>query len=105
MAVDTNLFSRVKTYLRISHDKLDAEIVDGITACRQDLSIRGIRDPSPADSQEPDPLILNAIKLYCKAEYTDDPARAADFRARYESLRACLQMAEGYGWVDEGAAE
>lgn len=96
MTIDPSLVLRIKTSIRISHTKLDADIEDSIRAALQDLHVCGVRVPPAEEPQEMDPLILNAVKLYCKAEYTDDPAKAAEFQRRYDSMKSCLMMAEGY---------
>lgn len=102
MAIDHNLLLKIKNYLRRRHSELDDDLSDSITACLKDLEVYGIRVPAPDDPDELDPLILQAVKLYCKAEDVDDPAKAAEFRARYESLKACLGMAGEYR---EGAGD
>ena len=88
------MLNKVKTYLRISHSALDGDLSDTIKACLQDLAIYGVRTSTTDDEQ--DPLILNAVKLYCKAEYTDDPGKAAAYRQRYDALKACLGVAGEY---------
>lgn len=93
MATDT--LTKIKLSLRTSHDKLDADILADIAACKADLRMHGILEP-----QEADPLIFNAIKLYCKSLYTDDTAKGLDYLQRYEKLRDSLKMAEGYGWEE-----
>lgn len=90
---NTETLAKVKQALRISHDKLDGDILDNVSACLEDLKVHGILEP-----KESDPLILNAIKLYVRAQYTDDAGKAAEHIARYERLRSSLQAAEGYGW-------
>ena len=92
----TDNLTKIKTALRISHDKLDADIQADIEACLSDLRVCGILEP-----RETDPLIFNAIKLWCRSLYTDDTAKSAEWLRRYEELKACLQMAEGYGWRAE----
>lgn len=92
---ENETLARVKLALRTSHTKLDEDILADIDACLADLRLCGIIDPL-----ETDPLIFNAIKLYCRAQYTDDVAKGAEYLRRYESLKACLMMAEGYGWRD-----
>lgn len=87
------MIEKIKLALRISHSKLDSDIQADIDACQQDLKICGI-----VHAPENDPLIFNAIKLYCRSVYTDDPAKAAEYLKRYEALKDCLRMAEGYGW-------
>lgn len=89
--------SRIKTDLRISHDALDSDIADQVDACMMDLAITaGVRQPD-----EQDPLVLAAMKLYIRAAYTDDTNKAAAYIDRYNSMKASLQMAAGYG----GAAD
>lgn len=85
---------KIKLAIRRSHDKLDSDLQDEIDACLADLRVVGI-----IHAEEDDPLVLNAIKLWCRSLNTDDTAKAAEYRSRYESLKACLMMAEGYGWV------
>ena len=97
MATDT--LNSIKLSLRISHDKLDDDIQGEIDACLADLHVCGV---TLAD--ETDPLMLNAIKLWCRASFTDDVEKGAEYLRRYNALKACLMMAEGYGWeadVDE----
>lgn len=88
---------KIKQSLRTSHSKLDADIQADIDACRADLQLVGVKYKG-----EEDPLIFNAIKLWCRSLYTDDPVKAAEWLRRYNSLKACLMMAEGYGWGADG---
>lgn len=85
--------TKIKQALRITHSKLDEDIRADIDACLADLRMAGI-----VYATEEDPLILNAIKLWCRTFYTDDVVKAAEYLKRYEALKASLQMAEGYGW-------
>lgn len=86
---------KMKLAIRRSHDKLDSDLQDEIDACLADLRVHGI-----THAGEDDPLILNALKLWCRAFNTDDVAKAAEYRERYEALRASLSIAEGYGWEE-----
>lgn len=97
MASDT--LTKIKLALRTSHTKLDEDIQADIDACIADLLVCGIIHPD-----ESDPLIFNAIKLYCRSLYTDDATKSAEWLRRYNELKACLMMAEGYGW-EAGADE
>lgn len=97
MAPDT--LNKVKAFLRISHDKLDADITDSVDACLADLRMHGITE----QKTDADPLILNAVKLWCKSIYTDDTAKAAEYLKRYEAMRATLKAAKGYGWEAGGS--
>lgn len=94
------MLEAIKTALRISHNKLDEAIQADIDACLSDLKVCGI-----VYAEDTDPLILNAVKLYCRASYTDDPVKGAEWLRRYEKLKACLQLAEGYGWKEESEDE
>ena len=90
MATDT--LNKIKLALRISHTKLDEDVQADIDAGLADLRSCGV-----VFADETDPLIYNAIKLWCRSLYTDDPAKGAEYLRRYESLKASLMMAEGYG--------
>ena len=85
--------SKVKLALRISHSVLDDDVEADIDACLADLKVCGIINPDEAD-----PLIYNAVKLYCRSLYTDDTVKSAEWLRRYNALKACLMMAEGYGY-------
>lgn len=95
------LLDKVKMYIRRSHNKLDEDLQDQINACLADLKAMGIVEKKLAVSDNMDPLIINAVKLYCKAENAEDPIKGAEFMRRYEALKSCLMMAEGYGWESE----
>lgn len=84
---------KIKQALRRSHDKLDEDLQADIDTAKADLRVVGI-----VYAGEEDPLIYNAIKLYCRSVNTDDPVKAAEWLRRYEALKSCLMMAEGYGW-------
>lgn len=94
MALET--LGKLKLALRISHDKLDEDIQSDVDACLADLTACGVINP-----QVSDPLIYNAVKLFLRSSYTDDPAKGAEYHKRYEALKSCLQMAEGYGYFDD----
>lgn len=87
---------KIKLGIRRSHNKLDEDLQADIDTALADLRLVGI-----VHAGEEDPLIFNAVKLYCKSTNTDDPAKAAEWLRRYEALKACLMMAEGYGWKAE----
>lgn len=84
---------KIKQAIRISHSKLDEDVQADIDACMADLRLCGV-----IYADESDPLIFNAIKLWCRSLYTDDTAKGAEWLRRYEALKACLMVAEGYGW-------
>lgn len=88
----TTLLEKVKAGIRRSHNKLDDDLQDDINACLADLEVCGV-----VYAETSDPLIINAVKLYCRSLNTDDPAKSAEWMRRYEALKASLMMAEGYG--------
>jgi len=87
-----DILTKIKQGLRISHGKLDEDIQADIDACLSDLRMVGV-----IYADESDPLIYNAVKLWCRSLYTDDTAKASEYLKRYEALKASLMMAEGYG--------
>ncbi|PWM72675.1 MAG: hypothetical protein DBX59_06070 [Bacillota bacterium] len=93
---DTTL-EKIKKALRISHSALDADIQADIDACLADLAVCGI---VALDAE--DPLIYNAIKLFCRSLYTDDPTTGAEYLRRYDALKGCLQIAGKYNQGDGG---
>ncbi len=96
MATDSILVLKIKNNIRIKHTALDDDIEDTIRAALDDLAVCGVKVPPADDSKDMDPLILNAVKLFCKVEYTDDPTKSAIYQRRYDSLKSCLMMAEKY---------
>lgn len=92
----TTTIDKIRLGLRIHHNKLDDDISVDIDACLADLNVVGV-----IYADEADPLIFNAIKLWCRALYTDDMNKSVEYQKRYNALKACLMMAEGYGWKDE----
>lgn len=95
MATEATL-AKVKQAIRRSHSKLDDDLMGDIDACLADLKACGV-----IKTDETDPLIFNAIKLWCRSLNTDDMAKAAEWLRRYDALKACLMMAEGYGYPAE----
>lgn len=92
------MLAKIKLALRIKHDALDEDIQADIDACLADLQTMGV-----VYADATDPLIFAAVKLWCKAAYTDDTAKSAEYMRRYDAMKASLMMAEGYAW--EGSAD
>ena len=82
---------KIKTFLRFGHSKLDEEIMDTIDECLADLRFVGI------NAAEAEKVIFSAIKLYCKAAFSEDPDEAAKWMSRYEDLKKSLQIATDNG--------
>lgn len=96
MAIDPGtVLPKIKTSIRIKHTALDDDIADTIRAALDDLSVCGVVIPE-VTGDVVDPLILNAVKLFCKVEYTDDAGKAAEYQRRYDSLKTCLMMSSKY---------
>ena len=70
---------------------LDNDIEENIESCKADLQMCGVTIPT-----EDDPLIITALKLWCRSAYTDDVNKAESYLIRYNSFKASLMMAEGY---------
>ena len=96
MTIDPGLVLKIKNNIRIKHTKLDADIEDSIRTALADLEMCGVKVLIVEESGDLDPLILNAVKLFCKAEYTDDPVKAAEYQRRYDSMKSSLMMAGKY---------
>lgn len=96
MAIDPSLVLKIKTNIRIKHTALDDDITDTIEAALGDLEMCGVNVNLTTESGEYDPLILNAVRLFCKVEYTDDTGKAAEYQRRYDSLKSCLMMSGKY---------
>ena len=86
------MLERIKLAIHRSHNKLDDDLQADIDFALADLRVCGV-----VYAAEDDPLIFNAVKLYCRSTNTDDPEKGAEYLRRYEALKACLMMAEGYG--------
>lgn len=84
------LIAPVKLWLRISSDKMDDELEQTIDACKLDLSNSGVKNLDSAD-----PLIQQAVKLYCKAQFGYDDS-AGKFAEAYEHLKAALSLSGDY---------
>lgn len=95
------MLEKIKLALRIKHTALDEDIQADIDACLADLRVCGV---VYADN-DTDPLIFNAVKLWCRSNYTDDPVKAARYQSGYDALKSCLMMAEGYGHEEAVADE
>lgn len=79
--------------LRIDSTAFDDDISETIEACKTDMKLNGIKEDKIVDT---DPLILRAIKLFCKSEYADDEKEMEQFRTAYEALRNHLSLSIDY---------
>lgn len=89
------LIDEIKTALRISHNKLDEEIEQHISACLDDMKRLGIALPELVDEVRENPLLYAAVKLYCMAQY-DFLGKGEQYKKDYEKLRDTLSLSGGY---------
>lgn len=85
------LLQKIKTGLRIKHDKLDEEIMATIEAALIDLKLGGIHKLDVDDA-----LIYRAIQLYCKASYGMAGEASDKYQASYDMLKISLALAGDY---------
>lgn len=86
----TDINTNVKLFLRVSSASADAEIQQTIDACLLDLRNAGV---SSLDTD--DPLIQQAVKLYCKAQFGFS-ADSEKYERAYEHLKASLSLSSDY---------
>lgn len=91
------ILTKVKNALRIRTDALDDEISDLIFAAVRDLDSTGIKVGDFGSSDPEDPLITQAIILYCKAHSgTMELDHAEKNQKAYDALKAKLSCVEEY---------
>lgn len=87
------LLDKIRETLRITHNKLDNEIQDMIDACKNDMIISGI-----SKIDEEDPLVLQAIKVYCKREYESDINKRDRYDLAYDNIIKHMGLTKEYGY-------
>lgn len=89
------MLEAVKLSMGITVSAYDAEIQDLISAALADLGIAGVDNTLTQD-----PLIIQAVKTYCRAHFRS-PADYDRLRAAYDEQKAQLMTATGYtDWGD-----
>ena len=89
------MLEAVKLSMGITVSAYDAEIQDLISAALADLGIAGVDNTLTQD-----PLIIQAVKTYCRAHFRS-PADYDRLRAAYDEQKAQLMTASGYtDWGD-----
>ena len=89
------LIDSVKTTLRISHNKLDDDISQHISACLDDMKRLGISIPDDVEDVADIPLLFSALKIYCMAQF-DFLNKGEQYKKGYESLRDTLSLSSNY---------
>jgi uncharacterized phage protein (possible DNA packaging) len=87
------MLEKIKSALRIDDDSLDEEIQDNIDAAKSDLKLSGILE---SKILETDPLIIRAIKTFCKYELCTDDKEADRYKESYENIKIHLSLSIDY---------
>ena len=94
------MLDKVKLALAITVDDFDSEIEDLILAALYDLSSNGVL----ALEKQTDPLIVQAVKTYCRAHF-HSPADYDRLLAAYEEMKGHLMHTTGYTLFPEGGMD
>ena len=94
------MLEKVKLALAITVDDFDSEIEDLILAALYDLSSNGVL----ALEKQTDPLIVQAVKTYCRAHF-HSPADYDRLLAAYEEMKGHLMHTTGYTLFPEGGMD
>ena len=85
------MLEKVKLALRIKNNKLDDDITDLIDACKIDLSISGVKK-----IDETDALVIQAVKLYCTANFGLDNKDSEKYQKSYDMLKNSMALCGDY---------
>ena len=85
------MLEKIKLALRIKNNATDDDIQDTIDAALFDLRVSGV-----VNLDESDPLIIQAVKLYCKANYGLDNKDYEKYQKAYNSLKESLALCGDY---------
>ena len=87
--MSNTMLSEVKLAMAITSTAFDSEITSLISAALLDLGISGV------SQAEPDALVMQAVKTYCRANFQSPPDydRLAE---SYRQQKANLMTASGY---------
>ena len=85
------MLEKVKLTLRIKNNKLDDDITDLIDACKIDLSISGVKK-----IDETDALVIQAVKLYCKANFGLNNKDSEKYQKSYDMLKSSMALCGDY---------
>lgn len=83
------MLESVKTDLRISHSKLDGDILENINAARLDMKRLGV------DADLDNDLVKKAIKLYVRWQYNFEN-QADRYMNAYQDMILVMSMAKDY---------
>lgn len=86
-----DILEKVRTAMRIKSSVLDGELMDEIVACQIDLNLAGVNKTDLNDK-----LVMEAVKLYCKAKH-DFGGQGERYERSYENLKRSLALSTKYG--------
>ena len=87
------LLDKIKLALRYDDDGLDEDIQDTIDAAVSDLKLSGIIESKIVET---DPLIIRAVKTFCKAEFSSDDKESTKYKESYDMLKIHLSLSIDY---------
>lgn len=95
------LIDIIKISLRVTTNKYDDEISMHIESALQDLGLAGILS-AHLDSASLDPLVIQAVSLYTKANFNRTiPEEHDRLMASYTAIKSRLRIADGFtDWSD-----
>lgn len=85
------MLDKVKLALRIKSSAFDDEINELIESAKLDLSISGVKTDDLKN-----PLIIHAIKIYCKANFGLDNKDAEKYYKSYVLLKEHLSLCKEF---------
>ena len=85
------MLEKIKLSLRIKSNTFDTEIFDLIESAKLDLKYSGV-----VLIREDDPLIVQAIKTYCKANFGLDNKDSEKYQKSYDMLKQHLSLCGDY---------
>ena len=87
------LIDDIKISLRITNTAYNTEITDLINACKDDLTLSGVKTTDDTDD-----LIKRCINLYVKANFGWDNPDAERLMKSYDMLKSHLALSADYGF-------
>ena len=85
------MLEKIKLALRIKSSVTDDDIKDLILAAKTDLSISGVKK-----IEDDNPLIIQAVKLYCKTFYAVENKDMERYQKAYDALKISLAVCGDY---------
>lgn len=85
------MVNKLKMALRVSHNELDVELLSFIEIAKMDLKLSGVKKIDAND-----PLIIQAIITYVKAQYETNVDKAIRLDEAYIRLKKHLSLAGEY---------